>query len=298
MTFLKKHISLIFVFCFASSTLFALNHKEFKLHEDSLRVAIQRVASTRDTAQRMQLNRIFSELLVQTLRQDSAITYPFDSIPYLYKVTSQDGLVRVITWNVPLPEGLKYYGFVLFRKTKNDAASTVVMLRDNRKDTRIAEDKVLSANEWFGALYTSLVERYMPYTNAPVYTLVGISPTGGKSNKKVVDVLNIKNGECTFGAPVFVRKNRVTHRMIFEYNAQAVMELRYQESTGMIIFSNLVPMYRQLRGRYEHYIPSESYDAVKFENGQWMLRESVKPPSNIEIKKRTVTREEKKRGLK
>jgi len=288
--------ALLLAFFLTGNLLHALTKKEFKQHEDSLRVAIERVANACsnvkdcDTAQRMALNRIFAAQFKQTLMQDSAFFYPFNAIPYLYKVASRDGLARVLTWSVPLPDGNRYFGFVLTRKSKTDFTATLTTLYDKRRDTRLVEDKELGANEWFGALYTALVEHTMPYTNAPVYTLVGISPTGGESqsNKKVVDVLNVKpNGECTFGASIFVRKNKVTHRMIFEYSAQAVMELRYLENTGMIIFSTLEPMYRQLRGRYEHYIPGETYDGVRFEHGQWTLRENVKPPSSIQVKTRS-----------
>jgi hypothetical protein len=298
-------LALFLTFFFTSNLLHALTQREFKQREDLLRDAIQRVANVCstdsiriatqsvvkdcDTAQRMALNRIFAAQFEQTLLQDSAFFYPFDDIPYLYKVASRDGLVRVFTWLVPLPDGNRYFGFLLTRKSKTDVTATLTTLHDSRKETQLVENKELNANEWFGALYTALTVHSAPYTNKPVYTLIGISPTGGSSpsNKKVVDILNVKpNGECTFGAPIFVRKNKVTHRMIFEYSAQAVMELRYQESSGMIIFSALEPMYRQLRGRYEHYIPSESYDGVRFEQGQWMLRENVKPPSNVQVKPR------------
>ncbi len=283
-----KKILFALTLLFLCPSLFAFSSKQLRQQEDSLRVSIQQVAAERDTAQRMALNSAFSERLAYVLRQDSAFDYPFDSVPYTYKATSPDGLVRMVTWNVPMPEGHRYYGFVLTRKSKNaTAAAALTTLHDRRRDTRLVESKQLNPNEWYGALYTTVIQRNMPYTTTPVYTLLGISPTGSGSNKKVIDILNVKpNGECTFGAPLFARKGKVTHRIIFEYNAQAVMELRYLEKTGMIVFSNLVPMYRQLRGRYEHYIPSESFDGLSFENGQWVLREGVRPPSNIQIQRR------------
>ncbi len=297
MHFLLKYIFVCLAFFLAGHAACALTRQEFRQQESLLRSQLQRVAAATDTAQKMSLNRAFAAQLEKALRQDSSFFYPFDSIPYLYKVASTDGLVRLITWSVPLPGEQKYFGFVLTRKSKSDAAARLTALRDKRRDTRLMENKELAPDEWFGALYTSLVERRLPYTNAPLYTLLGISPTGRQSNKKVVDVLNVSaGGECTFGAPVFVRKGKVSHRLIFEYSAQAVMELRYREGMGMIVFSNLVPMYAQLRGRYEHYVPGEAFDGLAFENGQWLLRENVKPPSNIEIKKRV--KGDKKRGVK
>ena len=306
--------ALIFTLLLAGNALHALTQEEFKRREELLRTAIksvaaaceadttriaaQRIAADCDTTKRMVLNRIFAAQFEQALRQDSAFFYPFAAIPYVYQVSSRNGLVRVLTWLVPMPDGNRYFGFALTRKNRSDTKATITVLHDRRRTTRLVENAELAANEWFGALYTAIVERPIPYTNETLYTLVGISPIGGSSpsNKKIVDVLNVKpDGTCTFGAPVFVRKNTVNHRMIFEYSAQAVMELRYVESTRMIVFSTLQPMYPQLRGRYEHYIPGENFDAVRFENGEWRLREGVRPPSNIPV--RTRGRYDRRTGL-
>jgi hypothetical protein len=73
--------------------------------------------------------------------------------------------------------------------------------------------------------------------------------------------------------------------MIFEYSAEAVMELRYHEGTGQIIFSSLAPMYAQLRGRYESYIPGDAYNALRFEGGRWVLYENIEPPSAFTVRR-------------
>jgi hypothetical protein len=263
----------------------ALTRQEFAAREDSLKAAIKRVANATisDTAQRLQLNGIFAAQLEQTLREDSAFFYPFEAVPYLYQVASPNGLVRVITWNVPAPNKHYYFGYVLTRTSKKSPSATLHKLRDSRKPTKLVEGKTLGANEWFGALYVALVERYMP-GNQPTYTLLGLSPTNnGVSNKKVVDVLCVDGqGMCTFGAPIFAQKNRVLHRMIFEYSAHAVMDLLYHEGTRQIVFSSLIPMYEQLRGHYEQYISGEGYDALRFSNGQWLYRENVVLPSSVQ----------------
>ncbi|MDR1417207.1 MAG: hypothetical protein LBJ57_07310, partial [Prevotellaceae bacterium] len=73
--------------------------------------------------------------------------------------------------------------------------------------------------------------------------------------------------------------------MIFEYSAEAVMELRYHEGTAQIVFSNLMPMYSQLRGRYETYIPNDAYDALRFENDRWVFYENVELPSAVAVRR-------------
>ncbi|MDR1022256.1 MAG: hypothetical protein LBL94_03145 [Prevotellaceae bacterium] len=279
--------SCLFFLLVAGVPLFALTRQEFTQRERALRDAIRDIAKTSDSTQKLALNSAFAAQFEQTLRQDSAFFYAFDSIPYLYKVASADGLVRVITWNVPIPGRQEYFGYVLLRSNAGAARATLHALRDKRMHTKLVEGRVLGANEWFGALYTKLIDKQHPRTGKPVYTLLGISPCNNRiSNKKVVDVLNVDSGgQCTFGAPVFVKKNRVTYRMIFEYSAEAVMDLRYHDGTNQIIFSNLMPMYSQLRGRYETYIPNDAYDAFRFENGRWIFYESIEAPSAVTVRR-------------
>ncbi|MDR1342234.1 MAG: hypothetical protein LBK18_03135 [Prevotellaceae bacterium] len=286
MIFCIKKSCLLFLLV-ACVPLFALTRQEFTQRERELRLAIRDIAKTGDSTQKLALNGAFAAQLEQTLRQDSAFFYAFDSIPYLYKVASTDGLVRVITWNVPVPGRQEYFGFVLLRGNADAVHATLHVLRDKRMHTKLVEGRALGVDEWFGALYTKLIDKQHPRTGKPAYTLVGVSPgNNGISNKKVIDVLNVDSGGlCTFGAPVFVKKTRVTYRMIFEYSVEAVMELRYHDGTEQIIFSNLVPMYSQLRGRYETYIPNDAYDAFRFENGRWIFYENIEPPSSATVRR-------------
>ncbi|MDR0414282.1 MAG: hypothetical protein LBH84_02575 [Prevotellaceae bacterium] len=284
---IKKVSTLLLSLLAAAAPLLALTKQEFKQHERELKLAIQSIAKTNDSTQRIEQNNAFAAQLEQTLRQDSAFFYAFDSIPYLYRVASADGLVRVITWNVPLPGRQEYFGFVLSRSSAAAAQATLHVLRDKRMHTKLVEGRTLGVDEWFGALYTKLVDRQHHLTGKPVYTLLGLSPcNNGISNKKVVDVLNVdSSGRCSFGAPIFVRKNKVTCRLIFEYSAEAVMDLRYHEGMKQIVFHNLMPMYSQLRGRYESYIPSDSYNALRFENGRWIFHENVDIPSSVAVRR-------------
>ncbi|MDR3188709.1 MAG: hypothetical protein LBT94_05945 [Prevotellaceae bacterium] len=282
-----KNICLTFFALHLCAPLPALTRQELNRREQSLKIAIREVAKAADSKQKLALNSAFAAQLEQVLREDSAFFYAFDSIPHLYRVASPDGLARLITWNVPTDGGQKYFGFALVRSSDTSARAALHVLRDRRPATRLAESKTLTADEWFGALYIKLVEKRNARTGKPTYTLIGISPgSNGVSNRKVVDVLSVSDsGGCSFGAPIFVKKGKVTHRMIFEYSAEAVMELRYHEESGQIIFSSLVPMYAQLRGRYETYIPNDAYNALRFENSRWIFYENVDPPSSVAVRR-------------
>ncbi|MGL5913782.1 MAG: hypothetical protein ACRCZB_06410 [Bacteroidales bacterium] len=261
--------------------------KKFAPKEKALREAIIEVAKEHDSTKKLLLNSIFTVQLNAALRMDSAILFPFDSVPYLYQLTSNNGLVRIITWNVPAGSQQHYFGFILVRNKKSETTVHIVPLTDKRPATKEVESKTLPPSEWFGALYTEIIEHKLPYTNATAYTLLGISLNNRLTSKKVIDVLQIADeGKLSFGFPIFRQKKKLTNRIIFEYKAEAVMPLQYNAKMKLITFPLLTPMYRQLRGRYEHYVPSDSYDGLKHKDGYWIYTENVPLSSTVEIKRR------------
>ncbi|MGL4956968.1 MAG: hypothetical protein ACRC9X_07310 [Bacteroidales bacterium] len=261
--------------------------KKFAPKEKALREAIIEVAKEHDSTKKLLLNSIFTVQLNAALRMDSAILFPFDSVPYLYQLTSKNGLVRIITWNVPAGSQQHYFGFILVRNKKSETTVHIVPLTDKRPATKEVESKTLPPSEWFGALYTEIIEHKLPYTNATAYTLLGISLNNRLTSKKVIDVLQIADeGKLSFGFPIFRQKKKLTNRIIFEYKAEAVMPLQYNAKMKLITFPLLTPMYRQLRGRYEHYVPSDSYDGLKHKDGYWIYTENVPLSSTVEIKRR------------
>jgi hypothetical protein len=217
---------------------------------------------------------------------DNAFDYPFDSIPYIYKVSSNDKLVRLITWTVPMNGTYLYYGFVQTRANKKSSISHLTALHDVRTPTPQAIQEKLSPQAWFGALYTELIEKRDK--DKIYYTLLGLSLNDEKTTKRVVDVLCVQNDSLlTFGAPIFEGKRRVVqHRMIFEYSRQSIMHLKYNKKLDVIGFSVLESMYPKLRGVYEFYVAGDSYDGLKFENGRWRYLERVNIPSDVKKKVR------------
>ncbi|MDR1226172.1 MAG: hypothetical protein LBK47_04650 [Prevotellaceae bacterium] len=260
-------------------------HPTLKQQEDSLKVAIRRVAAMQDTVKKLALNRAFSDLFGQSLAAAGGFDYPFDSVPYLYRAASEDKRVRVITWTVPVKGAYRYFGFVQMRENRKSPVHRVVALTDVRIPTPLAVQEVLAPREWFGALYTEVVEKR--HEQKTYYTLLGLSLNDERTTKKVVDVLCIQADSVVFGAPIFERKKKpVQYRMIFEYSARSVMQLKYNKKLEVIAFSALESLYPQLRGQYEYYVAGDSYDGLKFEQGKWNYVEKVKVPSDVKRKVR------------
>lgn len=91
-----------------------------------------------------------------------------------------------------------------------------------------------------------------------------------------------------FGTPIFNIGKKVKKRVIFEYNSQAIMSLRYDEDKKLIIFDHLSPPDPSLEGQYQYYGPDGSYDALKFKKGKWILLEDLDARNKRKSNKKTL----------
>jgi hypothetical protein len=133
------------------------------------------------------------------------------------------------------------------------------------------EDKTFPATDWPGCLYYDMILQEIADTT--YYFLLGADFNDLLTNKKLIDVLYFRPDEQpVFGAPLFYRENKVHHRILFEYAEQAVMTLRYDPPTGMIIFDHLSPSRPQYTGNSQFYGPDFSYDGFAFDGSRWVFK--------------------------
>ena len=103
------------------------------------------------------------------------------------------------------------------------------------------------------------------------------------------------DGNVVFGAPIFDDGKRTRHRIFFEHAERAVMSLRYQEKTGLIIFDHLAPSQPSLEGQYEFYAPDFTTDAFKFEKGKWTYIKNYEARNDDEVQ--PINRKKPEKGL-
>ncbi len=79
------------------------------------------------------------------------------------------------------------------------------------------------------------------------------------------------SGFIKFGAPIFNydKEKKRKKRVIFEYNDQANMTLKYEDLRKQIVFDGLAPIEEKFKGNYAFYGPDLSFDAFQFKNGMW-----------------------------
>lgn len=215
----------------------------------------------------------------QILHMEGAFYYPFDSLTKIGKITSNDSLVRVLTYNIRLKGGkYKYYGFILKRKNINDEESKVFELTD--KSDSIPDKQLeilpLSNNQWYGASYYQIASyKDKRQTN---YVLIGWNGYNSYINRKIVEILFFgKKGNPIFGKNVFQSDQKTVRRLIFNHSIKATMSCRFDSVLNAIVFDHLVPLSNIYQGMYEFYGPNGTYDGYFLKKSLWLFKEDIEP---------------------
>ncbi len=229
-------------------------------HFDSL-------ASAGSDKKREAINRKIMDKFRSFVDQESSFLYPFDSLSNAGILKSSDGKVKVYNWNVPYEAG--YHIYHCFIQYRNADSLINYELKDKSEQIEEPENKILDKDNWYGALYYSIIPKEGRFDKT-YYTLLGYDPNDYMTNRKVIDVLHFdKNNQPVFGAEIFKNQREMSKRILFEYAEFASMTLQYDKDKDMIVYDHLSPSKPQYEGQYEFYGPDFSYDGLKFENGIW-----------------------------
>ena len=280
-----KFILTTIVVCLFSLTVDAQSFSTLKQYEDTLKVIGPKILQSDTDSARTANNELFSKYLQEALSLPNSFTYPFDSVKNLSVKKSDDDVVKLYTWTQPAVGGNDYqfFGLVQLHDKKKKLFSTI-QLEDKHAEISRPETQRLDPKNWFGALYYQiLTDKHKKKTT---YTLIGWHGNNRQSTKKVIDVLNVNNNRISFGAPVFKSGIKTQSRMIYEYNAQAVMSLKYDDKMKMIVMDHLSPSAPRLLNHFDSYGPDFTYDAFKFKKGKWYFLRDIDPrnPSSAQQK--------------
>jgi hypothetical protein len=217
----------------------------------------------------------FNPVFFDLLSNPETYNYPFDSLKAVSKLASPDGKLRIFTWlAVSRQEGTCRQFGVLQRKNPVSGKITTIGLLELNIPTEEAEKAELKSNSWAGALYYDVIERKIQKRTC--YFVLGWKGNDRLSTKKVIDVITFDEWDnVAFGLPVFTDGKTTKYRVIFEFNAQAVMLLRYDKKKKMIVFDHLSPSSPSLKGQYRHYGPDFTYDGYQFKKGNWNYKSNL-----------------------
>ncbi|MCX6285581.1 MAG: hypothetical protein NTY96_00515 [Bacteroidetes bacterium] len=240
---------------------------------------------------RLALSLDFEKQFRIALNLQGSADYTWDSLKYVAKIESPDGLFRLYNWNVPLINGgNRYFCLVQFRGRIKKLLP--VALTDHSDSIPEPGSYRGDSLHWYGALYYKVIPFELK-DKKNAYILLGWDGISREISSKLIEVLTFRNdGIPEFGFPVFPDYlDGKCLRIIFRYASTAGMNLRYQlqtipgkpvwnnkkreyttdsRSRWMIAFDHLVPIDPQLEGQYKFYVPaSETAEGFIYENYRW-----------------------------
>lgn len=230
-----------------------------------------------DSPKRDSLNIGIISRLSESLETWDGYHFRWDSLNNIGNLFSEDRNMRVFTWYLQKQNGeYKYYGIIALRfetgliNKKEEFA--VIELMDRSSSVNSPEKKYLGPEEWYGCVYYNI--KTFSHRGNPYYVLSGFDFNNNFSNKKLLEVLQVKDNKPVFGAE-FHNKEKLQQRMIFEYSATIAMTLRFDDNLNMFVYDHLSPFNPIFRGSYRFYGPDGSFDAIRFDNGEFFVVEDV-----------------------
>ncbi|MBN4065996.1 hypothetical protein JYT51_01530 [Candidatus Amoebophilus asiaticus] len=265
---------IILVCCYSLKAQPKSNTHFFETAEDTLRVLADSILNGENSISRQAAIYHFDKILKKVLEKEGSFEYPFDSLDKISILEPKNHSFRIFTWHL-LKDDLtyKHYGYI---QAKNKDNTILYKLIDNSHQITKPEDSILNYRNWYGAHYYTLLEN--KHKRKKYFTLLGWDGNNRFTTKKLIETLTFnENCEPVFGAPIINAKDGITNtRLIFEYDAQAVMLLRYDKKKKMIIYDHLSPQKPEYEGIYLFYGPDFTYDGLKFKKGKWQLVEHLK----------------------
>ena len=212
-------------------------------------------------------------------------------------LASPDGQLRIFTWAVVRDNGeFECFGAVQFYNDREEVYQ-YLLLNDKSEDIMNREESVLSASNWFGAVYQDIIQT--SHAGKTYYTLLGWNGVDNLTERKIIEPVVLRGGVPQFGAPLF-RRERNLRRVVLEYRNDAMVNLSYEEQfveevqrdrvkvkgsnryrtvekrkqhkEKMIIFDEVEPQIAGMEGLFQYYVPSGLELAYAFVDGKWELR--------------------------
>jgi hypothetical protein len=262
---------------------------------DSLRIYERKLAVIGDSMlnSRSQFTRQASaknmiSVFRQALKIPGSYQYSFDSLVFISKLRPEDDAFRLFTWILKLDGNkFRYFGVVhmndpkrfLYHPLFDRSSNEVPGLAEETNPNSGIIDSVYDNINWFGMHYYSIgmtkEKKLFGLRNKKYYMLLGWDGNNNISHKKIVDVLHFENGAPVFGAPIFETANGTQTRFVLEYNAQAVITLKWHPDDKMISFDHLVPPSEKNKENKFTYIPSGQYDYFLWKKGSWIFDEDL-----------------------
>lgn len=267
----KKMIFILFF------NIFSFNIWIFSQNTDNELITIKKIFDSIVSFQNEQKILVFEKQIDSLLKIYLAEPKNFESDlsilkDYCVTIFSSDKKLKILTWYAyyPISYSYNYHGYIMYKPRKNKFK--FYKLIDKSDEIQNCEFQILTESNWFGCVYYEIIEKKR--NSQTVYTLLGWDGNSFLSNKKLIEVLDIKEDKIFFGDD-FDIEGKKTKRVVFEYSKSAGMLLRWHSTMDMIIWDHLSPSLPKYKGIYQYYGPDFTYDGLEFRNNKWQWKSNI-----------------------
>jgi len=260
--------------------------------EDTLGVLSYAIINATDSEQRFMACRSFIPMLTKALKTPNSFDYPFDRLKTVSIQYPKDSTFRVFTWQLYVDSSeYRYFGAIQM----NTPELQLIPLIDRSFQIEDVEYTQVDNKQWYGALYYNILD--FDTSGGKKYLLFGYDGFGNieryednakrgralafshsdlqqYSKRKLVEVLTIKDGKATFGAPVFTSNERPNglkkSRIVLEYSAESKIICNYDEFEDAIIYDHLMVAGSEIPDGQPVKIPDGTFEGYRYENGMWV----------------------------
>ena len=266
---------ILFSFLLFSNSLFSQNISKNVIieYEDTLSVIANTIMNGETEKIRTHANIGFLSELKEVLKYKKSYLYPFDKLVTISKLYPKDNSFRLFSWILKKEDGsYNYFNLIILEATGKNDFNTIIELKDN-KNVLNSEKNTLNKDNWYGALIYKIISPKKK--NNKLYTILAWDGSNSKSTTKIIDVIEIKNKEVSFGKDIFINGKTVSKRIIYKYNSNTSASVNYEEENKRIIMDHLVPLKENQEGFNQFYVTDGSYDCYQYKNGTWMFTQNI-----------------------
>lgn len=226
---------------------------------------------------RLKSHATFAVLFDSIIHLPNAEQLSFYQVPALSVQESPDHVFRIFNWMLinQQQNSNAFFGYIEIFSSEKQARRIIPLVEKKYVDNPSAEILRLDSSNWYGCVYYKIIHERV--RKKDYYMLLGWAPQSTMTTRKIIEPFQISPSKINFGAPVIKTGGRPKLRMIFEYNSQTSMTLRYEEEKHRIVFDNLSSSdpRRESKGIYMLYGPDFSYNELKFESGYWIMTKDI-----------------------
>ena len=273
------------------------NKEQMALHQQRLCALLELTATAPTDNERYLSSEQAVTELAAALEEEESERWKWQLPQVASVLTSPDGQLRIFSWAVVRDNGeFECFGAIQFFNQKEEEYQ-YKLLHDKSDEIMNREESVLTADNWFGAIYQELIQT--SHGGRTYYTLLGWNGVDYLTDRRIIEPVVFRGGEPQFGAPLF-RRERNQRRIVLEYREGAAVQLAYEDQyveevtrervkvkgtnryrteerrkthkEKMIIFDEVEPQVPGMEGLFQYYVPSGIEMAYSFVDGKWELR--------------------------